>query len=137
MALRRILPELSDLAEFLNDGIEELEEITGFQGTPEEFTWKAIGIPCIANTISRGTVVTLGGFEAEIRFTLIVRRDNFFSADDTLITVDTELFTADDDRPHPVAGRTLIFRGWTYRILRAAEAPGRGHYALDLGDPNT
>lgn len=113
--------------------LEELEDELG----AETFTWKGAEIPCVPNLLNRGAVVVSGGFEATVNFTLVVRKENFISADSTLVTVDSELYTMDSNKPHPVAGRTLTFRGKTYKILTATEDPSRAYYKLDLGDRNS
>jgi hypothetical protein len=115
-------------------GLEELEDELSFAGEVQTFTWKGAEIPCVPNQLNRGTVVVSGGFEAVVGFTLNVRRSNFLSADDTLTTVDGELWSADANRPHPVAGRTLTFRGKSYKILTATEDSSRAYYKLDLAD---
>jgi hypothetical protein len=113
--------------------LEELEDELG----AETFTWKGAEIPCVPNLLNRGALVVSGGFEATVNFTLVVRKENFISADSTLVTVDSELYTMDSNKPHPVAGRTLTFRGKTYKILTATEDPSRAYYKLDLGDRNS
>lgn len=101
---------------------------------PQTFTWKQAEIPCTPTSLRKGQLIELGGNLYTVDLTLIVRKDEFLTADSTLITVDSELFTADNDRPHPVAGRTLIFRGTTFRIITARESGPRSHYELSLAD---
>jgi FKBP-type peptidyl-prolyl cis-trans isomerase 2 len=103
----------------------------------EAFTWKGAEVPCVPNLMSRGTVLMIGGHEAEIGFTLVVRKANFLSADSSLTTVDSELVTMDNNMPHPVAGRHLVFRGKNYKILTATEDSSRAYYRLDLADKHS
>jgi hypothetical protein len=121
----------------ISDALGELEDELAFAGETQTFTWKRAEIPCVPNQLNRGTVVVSGGAEAVVGFTLNVRRENFFSVDDTLTTVDGEAWTSDGNKPHPVAGRTLIFRGKTYKILTATEDSSRAYYKLDLADRNS
>lgn len=117
--------------------LEEFEDALAFGGEVQTFTWKGAEIPCVPDQLNRGAVVVSGGHELTVGFTLRVRRDNFQSADDTLTTVDSELVTMDSNVPHPVAGRTLTFRGKSYKILTATEDSSRAYYKLDLGDRNS
>lgn len=113
-----------------------LEEIEGIVGD-NTFTWKSIEIPCTPSTLQRGVVIDIGGNPEEISLTLIVRRSHFLTADSTLVTVDSDLYTTDNDTPVPVARRTVIFRGATYRILSAKESAPQSHLELHLADPHS
>jgi hypothetical protein len=120
----------------------DLERIESEMGQEDEdgeivaqtFTWKGAEVPCIPTSIRRGLSFEEGGNMVEIDCTLIVRRNEFLTVDTTLITVDSELYSADSDLPTPVAGRTLIFRGKTYRIITARESGPRSHYELSIAD---
>ena len=118
-------------------GLEEIEEELAVAGVKETFTWKGAEVPCVPNLLNRGALVVSGGHEATVGFTLVVRKSNFLSVDTTLYTADTELFTMDNNKPHPVAGRSLDFRGKNYKILTATEDPSRAYYKLDLADRNS
>ena len=123
---------MSLLGDEISDALVEMESLTGNQ----TFTWKGIEVLCVPSSLRLGQVIAVGGHEEEITLTLIVRRGHFLTADSTLITIDSELFTSDSHMPHPVAGRTLTFRGKLYRILAAREPAPRASYELDLGDPH-
>lgn len=118
-----------------------IQQTHGHLGNPT-FTWKGtIEIPCTRSTERRGAAFVTGGVEVDILFSLHVEFDEFFSMDTALHTVDSELWTADDDRPHPVVGRTLVFIGREYKIVRVDNfrtdhAANKGFYILDLADPN-
>ena len=104
----------------------------------ESFTWQdTITVPCIVDTLLRGLELHPGGKRNTVVFTLRVKRSEFLTADSSLITVDSELWTADDTGRHPVAGKTLVFRGKTYRIGTASEDGSRAYYKLDLVDPHS
>jgi hypothetical protein len=121
---------------FKTDIESALTELETELGT-ETFTWKNAEVPCVPNLLNRGTVVISGGHEAVIGFTLTVRKSNFLSVDSTLVTVDSELVTMDNNRPHPVTGRHLDFRGKSYKILTATEDSSRAYYKLDLADKHS
>ena len=85
------------------------------QGSPV-FTFGDVAeIPCVISTLKRGTVLEIGGFAAEIAFTIIVRQ-------------------SDIETP-PAAGKTVVFNGATYRVLHAASTAGGSSYEFDLGNP--
>ena len=123
---------LSPLGALFTDALHHIEGQLGDQ----TFTWKGNEVTCVPSGLRAGQVIAVGGFQKEIQLSLIVRRDNFISMDSTLHTVDSILFTMDNDMPHPVAGKKTTFRGKEYRILSAKESAPRSHYELDLGDPN-
>jgi hypothetical protein len=85
------------------------------QGSPVFTFGDVADIPCVISTLKRGTVLEVGGFAAEIAFTLIVRQ-------------------ADIETP-PVAGKTVVFNATTYRVLNAASTAGGSSYEFDLGNP--
>ena len=122
----------------IEEAIDALhDELTDADLGAPTFTWKNVEVECVPNQLNKGVVVISGGAEMVIGFTLVVRRDNFRSADSTIITVDSELYTADDNLPHPVAGRELTFRGRNYRILTATEDSSRAYYKLDLANKHS
>lgn len=121
---------------FKTDIAAALEELEDTLGT-ETFTWKGAEVPCVPNQLNRGTLIIVGGAERTIDFTLVVRKAHFLSADSTIVTVDSDLWTADSNMPHPVAGKDLEFRGKAYRILTATEDSSRAYYKLDLADKHS
>lgn len=78
----------------------------------------------------------MGGFEESVSLTLHVDLENFLSVDSTLVTMDSSLYTMDGDLARPVAGRTLVFRGKTMRILRTSITPDNASVAVFCGDVN-
>ena len=100
----------------------------------ETFTWKNAEVPCTATSIRKGLEIEIEGNLLTTDCTLFVRRNRFLTADNTIITVDSDLYTVDSDLPTPVAGRTLIFRGHTYRIITARESGPRSHFELSVAD---
>lgn len=110
-------------------GLAELEDITG----SETFTWKGAEVLCVARSLLGTNSWEVGGLADNSTVRLYVRKENFLTADATLVTIDSEIFSVDSDMPHPVAGRTLTFRGKPWRINSAREGGTRSHYELDLG----
>lgn len=123
----------SDIADCLDELVTEL---TGTLGAPT-FTWKGVEVPCVPDESSRGTMAVSGGHEDIIALKIRVKRSHFRSVDTTLETVDSELITMDNNMPHPVAGRTTVFRGKDYKILTASEDSSRAFYKLELGDKHS
>lgn len=99
------------------------------------FTWKSALIPCVPTTLGRGVQIDAFGNVIQIDLTLIVRCNEFLTADSTLVSVDSELYTVDNDRAVPITGYTLTFRGKLYRIISAKEDPLRSHFSISLADP--
>lgn len=145
------------MATLLEDIVRDLArtEIELGGGTADTFTWKTKEVPCAASSVRRGLELELGGNYLTVSLTLFVRRHQFLTADNTLITIDSNLYTVDNenvsiddssinasyqpitldsDLPIPVAGRTLVFRGQTLRIIAAREVAPRSHFELTLAE---
>lgn len=122
----------------LQRGLARLEILAGNEDGPQTFPWKNIDVPCTPSSLSRGVIIEVGGLAQEIVLSLFVRLDNFLTADDTLtVTADSDLVTGDDDRPVPVAGQPLVFRGANYVIGSASQSSPQSHVVLHLTDPNS
>jgi hypothetical protein len=100
------------------------------------FTWKGVEVPCVPNTLGVGSIIAAGGFEMTVGLSLYVDRDEFFSVDSTLVSVDSELYTSDNDLPTPMSGKTVIYHGATYRIGTARFSPCQTFLVLLMGDAN-
>lgn len=127
------------IREELEDALEEMERDLSDDrtGDAQTFTWKGVEIPCIPAAQNRSTTPDLEGNSLDIAFSIIVRRVQFLTADDTLTTVDGDLYTVDNQTPIPVSGRTLTFRGEELRIITAKLSPCSSHFTLTLTDPST
>ncbi len=123
---------LSPFAEFQEAALIQMEADTGYQ----TFTWHGLEVLCIPTGLDSGLSIGVGPKGEESTGRLVVRRSAFLTIDTTLVTIDSDLYTLDDDRPTPVAGKKLIFRGQTRRILSAKEDGSRGHYTLELAAAN-
>ena len=118
-------------------GLEEIEEELSVAGVKETFTWKGAEVPCVPDQLEAGTILESGGKAWEINFRLRVRKSHFLTVDTTLVTADSELYTMDNNRPHPVAGRRMIFRGRDFKIHRAGEDSSRAYYTIVLISPHS
>lgn len=105
----------SQIASLLSRGQERLHAL---QGSPV-FTWLGTDYDCTASTLRRGTVLIVGGLEAEIALTLSV--------------VISEM---EDAASQPTAGKTLIYDSVTYRIARVGKIVGSSHYEIELISPH-
>lgn len=101
------------------------------------FTWKGKDIACVPDNSMTGMEFQVGGSIYTIKQVLRARLASWATADSTLVTVDSDLFTVDGDRPIPVSGKILSFRGKTYRVLRAGVDPSDTFVTLTLCDPNS
>lgn len=100
------------------------------------FVWNSREIPCVASFANRQNGPTLGGFEADVALTLKVQLDEFVTADNTEITVDSVLYFADNDNPTPVVGKRITYYGKTYRIVRTSTSPSKAFAELGCDDSN-
>lgn len=117
----------------INRGLAALEPMCGLlPSIPQSFIWKEAAVDCIATSLAAGIVIDSEGNAITADFRLFVRCVKFLTADSTLITVDSDLYTTDSDLPTPVAGRTLIFRGRTYRIITAKVSGVLSHFELTI-----
>ena len=100
------------------------------------FTWRNASVPCVPNTLGIGSIVSDGGYEMTVSLTLFVDRDEFLSADSTLVSVDSELFTADNGQRTPVTGKTIIYLGATRRIAKTMQTADGACIILMCADAN-
>jgi hypothetical protein len=122
----------------IEGALDELQGEIASTANPATFTWRdTVEVPCVPGLAMRASIVSPGGHEAVIQFALNVKFSEFRSVDSTIITVDSELYTMDEDRPHPVMGRHLIYNGKTYKILSAGRDASGAYYKLELGDKNS
>ena len=100
------------------------------------FTWREASVPCVPNTLGIGSIVSDGGYEMTVSLTLFVDRTEFLPADSTLVTIDSELYTMDDDRPTPVAGRVITYQGAERRIAKTMQTADGACIILMCADVN-
>ena len=103
-----------------------LASLRGDLGSPT-FTWRGKDVPCVPSTVGNQAVVALGGFDVQITLTLRVDMREFLTADSTLVTVDSDVYTVDNDMKTPVSGKSVVFRGESYKIATAKRSPCGGY----------
>jgi hypothetical protein len=117
---------------------------TSSQGSPM-FVWRktatspGVSVPCTGNTYARTTVLDEGGFQVEADAKLYVLKTHFLTADSTLVTIDSQLMTMDNDTPRPVTGRTVVYSGRVMRIALVADPlpfDPEANWVLVLQDPS-
>ena len=122
----------------IRDAILALQEVMATpDGEYATFTWKGASVRCVPNTLTRGSVVIVGGHEHVVSFSLNVLREYFITVDSTFIIVDSDLYTADNSGITPVAGKILTYNSKTYRILTAGLDPSKAFFRLDLADQHS
>jgi len=100
------------------------------------FTWREASVPCVPNTLGIGSIVSDGGYEMTVSLTLFVDRAEFLTADSTLVTIDSELYTMDDDRPTPVTGKVITYQGAERRIAKTMQTADGACIILMCADVN-
>lgn len=112
-----------------------LTRLRGLLDSPT-FTWKESSVPCVPNTLGVGSIVSDGGYEMTVSLTLYVDRREFLSVDSTLVTIDSELYTMDNDRPTPVTGKLITYQGAQRRIAKTMQTADGACVVLMLADAN-
>jgi hypothetical protein len=115
----------------IESALEELENDSG--ATQKLILPSGAEIPCVPGMLSDADRLIEGGFESAARCVVLVRCGNFVTADMTTITVDSDLFTADNNTPRPHASKRCEFRGQAMRVLVSAEDASRAYLRLTLG----
>jgi len=114
--------------------------LRGIMGSPV-FTWKGRSVPCTPSTLSEANNIAMGGVEETVTLTLYCLMSEFRSvvtADSTLLTMDSELYTIDlDGQRKPVVGRKVTFAGASYRIMSTRVLPCQSVLALSCGPVTT
>lgn len=109
----------------------------------EQITFYMVGssdtvdVPCVPTMLNDSDRLIVGGFESAASIALNVRTGHFISADMDTITVDSDLFTADNSTARPQDQKKCVFRGKTFRIIIAGEDSTRAYIHLVLADANT
>lgn len=123
----------------LHDEIESaLESLESDLGS-ESVTFNLVGssdtvdVPCVPGSLTDASIVGYGAQVDNPTMLLNVRTGHFLTADNTEITVDSDLFTADNSTARPRVGKTCVFRGKTMRILTVAEDATGAYLKVFLG----
>lgn len=83
------------------------------------FIWLTQTYQCTPSTLKRGTIVSVGGIEAEISLTLFVRQ--------AVLSGAVSL---------PASGKIVMHAAQTYRVLAFGTTAGGATYEIDLGNPH-
>ena len=110
------------------------EYLTLYVTTEAETT---VDVPCVPGMLSDADRLIEGGFEDRSAIVVLVRTGHFISADMTTITVDSDLFTADNSVPRPHAKKRCSFRGRTWKIESAGEDATRAYLRLAISPSNS
>jgi hypothetical protein len=94
-------------------------------------------IPCVPSSEEMSIEVEIGPLVEMLQHVVRVRKTHFVTADNTMITVDSDVILADNSTARPRSGgagyRTGGFRGKTYRVLKVAEDPSGAYFKIWLG----
>ena len=100
------------------------------------FLWKGSTVNCIPANVQDANSVMPGGFQDDVQFRLLVKIQDWLSADSAIVLVDdTIAVLGDDERPKPIIGRTLTYNGRLYRITGVRQDPSGGFYQINLASP--
>jgi hypothetical protein len=114
--------------------------LTALQGytNNQSFTWTrrdgtTAQVLCVPAMDREANAPIIGGFDDTGGTVLYVQFRDWLTADSTLVSVDSTLWTADNNgKERSVVGRTVGFNGSTLRITACAVAPTGSHYELTL-----
>jgi hypothetical protein len=112
--------------------IDCLEDLEGDLGESITTAANAV-IPCVPSMEGISAEIAIGpqveGNLVQVR----VRKSYFVTADNTLITVDSDELLADNSTKRPHTGVKLTYRGKVYRCLKYEEDPSGAYFKLYLG----
>jgi hypothetical protein len=91
----------------------------------EQVTLNGTAHNCVASSLDRGTILTVGGFEYELAASFECVISAMITMDSTLVTMDSTLWTMDADTRRPVAGMLCTFRGTVLRIVTVTFDPAQ------------
>ena len=116
----------------LQQGMSVLAKLIG----KPTFLWKGSTVNCIPANVQDANSVMPGGFQDDVQFRLLVKIQDWLSADSAIVLVDdTIAVLGDDERPKPIIGRTLTYNGRLYRITGVRQDPSGGFYQVNLASP--
>ena len=116
----------------LQQGMSVLAKLIG----EPTFIWKGSVVPCIPANVQDANSVMPGGFQDDVQFRLLVKVEDWMFADSTIILVDDTVMTlGEDEKPKPIIGRTLTYKGRLYRITGVRQDPSGGFYQINLASP--
>lgn len=99
------------------------------------FLWKGAAVDCMPANVQDANSVVAGGFQDDVQFRLLVKIQDWLSADSALVLIDDTVQVLDNERPKPIIGRTLTYKGRIYRITGVRQDPSGGFYQINLASP--
>lgn len=121
----------------LESALQEIESDLGSeQVTLNLVGGDALNVPVVPNGVSDSTIVQIGPLAEQVSEVVFIRTGHFLTADNTEVTVDSDLFTADNSTARPRSGKTCTFRGRTMRIITTEEDGTRAYIKVFLGSAN-
>lgn len=115
----------------LQQGMSVLAKLIG----EPTFLWKGAAVDCIPANVQDANSVVAGGFQDDVQFRLLVKIQDWLAADSSIVLVDDTVAVLDDERPKPIIGRTLTYKGRLYRIVGVRQDPSCGFYQINLASP--
>jgi hypothetical protein len=122
---------MSAFSDEISGACEEMEGDLGNTLT----TAQNLELPCIPSMEEVGNTVVIGPLEEVIQVALLVRKSYFITADNTIITVDSDEILADNSSPRPRSGSLITFRGKRYRSIMYEEDPSGAFFKIYLTSP--
>lgn len=115
----------------LQQGMSVLAKLIG----EPTFLWKGAAVDCIPANVQDANSVVAGGLQDDVQFRLLVKIQDWLAADSSIVLIDDTVAVLDDERPKPIIGRTLTYKGRLYRIVGVRQDPSGGFYQINLASP--
>lgn len=115
----------------LQQGMSVLSKLIG----DPTFLWNGAAVDCIPANVQDANSVVAGGFQDDVQFRLLVKIQDWLAADSSIVLIDDTVAVLDDERPKPIIGRTLTYKGRLYRITGVRQDPSGGFYQINLASP--
>ena len=103
-------------------------------GSPS-FTWNGTAVECVPASLNDANSVIVGGMQDDVQLRLLVKAQDWLSADSSIVVIDDSLAVLQDDRPRPLIGKTLTYKGRLYRIILVKQDPSMAYFSIQLGSP--
>lgn len=129
---------MSTIREIIAEGLQELEGLlTDALGETKTLILPSgAEIPCVPAMEEVGAEVQIGRQVETILASVLVRKTHFVTADNTVISADSDVILADNSTATPRTSgqyRTGGFRGKTYRVLTVSEDPSGAYFKIRMG----
>lgn len=115
----------------LQQGMSVLAKLIG----EPTFLWKSAAVDCIPASVNDSNSVVPGGMQDDVQMRLLVKIQDWIASDSSIVLIDDTVAVMDDERPKPIIGRTLTYKGRLYRIVGVRQDPSGGFYQINLASP--